>query len=340
LIFAQFTAKPLLAQATEKERDIDWAQIVKAGFNKDIKNIRDEVMRSVPLQGLTDLLIERLAGKSVDAPRKGRAKAAGDKALSLLLLGATSDATPFLDWIKARLKDKKADPEITFKDFHQKFNADKGQQLSLVATDIKDQEVLILNHRTTPDLPVAWGVRMSMNIPFVWSEVVWQAAWKQYRGKDKTGNPIVDGGVLANFPLRYLLEPRHSEEVGVLGSPPKFEGKDQPARVLGMFLDSTRPVTVMDDPAPRWNDLLPAARTAERLLDTMMDTWDLETLRQHFDDEGRARETTTVTIKDKRALCRIGTKGYSALEFDMDQARVDELVDRGRCGMDEFLKAK
>jgi predicted acylesterase/phospholipase RssA len=169
LIFAQFTAKPLLAQATEKERDIDWAQIVKAGFNKDIKKIRDEVMRSVPLQGLTDLLIERLAGKSVDAPRKGRAKAAGDKALSLLLLGATSDATPFLDWIKARLKDKKADPEITFKDFHQKFNADKGQQLSLVATDIKDQEVLILNHRTTPDLPVAWGVRMSMNIPFVWS---------------------------------------------------------------------------------------------------------------------------------------------------------------------------
>jgi hypothetical protein len=96
----------------------------------------------------------------------------------------------------------------------------------------------------------------------------------------------------------------------------------------------------MDDPAPRWNDLLPAARTAERLLDTMMDTWDLETLRQHFDDEGRARETTTVTIKDKRALCRIGTKGYSALEFDMDQARVDGLVDRGRCGMDEFLKAK
>ena len=61
--------------------------------------------------------------------------------------------------------------------------------------------MLVLNHRTAPDVPVAMAVRMSMSIPFVWREVVWQKEWGTYCGIDKTGATIVDGGVLSNFPI-------------------------------------------------------------------------------------------------------------------------------------------
>ena len=53
----------------------------------------------------------------------------------------------------------------------------KGCDLSLVVTDTTNREMLVLNHRTAPDVPVAMAVRMSMSIPFVWREVVWQKEW-------------------------------------------------------------------------------------------------------------------------------------------------------------------
>ena len=37
-----------------------------------------------------------------------------------------------------------------------------------------------LNHRTAPNCPVAWAVRMSMSIPFIWQAVVWEEAWGLY----------------------------------------------------------------------------------------------------------------------------------------------------------------
>ena len=84
------------------------------------------------------------------------------------------------------------------------FQAETKSDLSVVASDTTDQEMLILNHRTAPDCPVAWAVRMSMSIPFVWQEVRWQPEWGTYRNKDISGNTIVDGGVLSNFPIDFL----------------------------------------------------------------------------------------------------------------------------------------
>ena len=50
--------------------------------------------------------------------------------------------------------------------------------------------VVGLNHRTAPDVPVAMAVRMSMSIPFVWREVVWQKEWGTYCGIDKTARRL------------------------------------------------------------------------------------------------------------------------------------------------------
>ena len=66
-------------------------------------------------------------------------------------------------------------------------NVAKRCDLSLVVTDTTNREMLVLNHRTAPDVPVAMAVRMSMSIPFVWREVVWHKEWGTYCGTDKTG---------------------------------------------------------------------------------------------------------------------------------------------------------
>src|SRR6185295_6181411 len=54
--------------------------------------------------------------------------------------------------------------------------------LSLIAADTTGHSLLVLNHRTAPDLPLVWAVRMSMSFPLLWEEVVWKAEWGKYRG--------------------------------------------------------------------------------------------------------------------------------------------------------------
>jgi predicted acylesterase/phospholipase RssA len=114
--------------------------------------------------------------------------------------GGFFSGVKFLEWIREKLGVKGIDENATLKSFAEQ----TGSDLSLVASDTSDAEMLVLNHRTAPDCPVAWAVRMSMSIPFVWREVVWQEEWGQYLGRDKTGKIIVDGGVLSNFPIRLI----------------------------------------------------------------------------------------------------------------------------------------
>ena len=98
----------------------------------------------------------------------------------------------FLEWINEKLEAHKVPRGCTLG----QMNHDRGCDLSLVATDTTNRKMLVLNHRTAPDVPVAMAVRMSMSIPFVWREVVWQKEWGSYCGIDKTDAKIVDGGVL------------------------------------------------------------------------------------------------------------------------------------------------
>jgi len=80
-----------------------------------------------------------------------------------------------------------------------------GVDLNVVATDITRKELLVLNHRTAPDVPVTSAVRMSLNIPMLWETVIWRESWGPYMGVKIAGNEIVDGATLNNFPLPYIL---------------------------------------------------------------------------------------------------------------------------------------
>ena len=114
------------------------------------------------------------------------------------------------------------------------FAAQTGRDLTVVASDTIGEQMLVLNHRTAPDLPTAWAIRMSMNIPFVWQGVIWQADWGKFNGQDMTGHSVVDGGLISNFALDLLV----SDEKEVQ----RDMGQPTGNPVLGMLLDPNLPV--------------------------------------------------------------------------------------------------
>jgi predicted acylesterase/phospholipase RssA len=243
------------------------------------------------------------------------------RTLSLLSTGSAASDGAFLSWMEHRLKEAGFDPEGNLAAFH-KATSERGIQLSVVATDLTARRPLVLNHRTAPDLPAKWAVRMSMGIPLVWNEVEWQAEWGKYRGDalrdEQGGHRMVDGGVLSNFPLRYLVDDRHFTDQGVIGP---FR-KETSCRPLGLLLDETKEAAgaPSHEERRRMTDRLPVYQSISRLVDTMSSAWDQEAIDEH---------------KDK--ICRIGVKGYDTLDFDMEQNRLDRLVASGRDCVRQYL---
>ena len=200
----------------------------------------------------------------------------------------------------------------TLADFARKTGAD----LSVVASDTSDMEMLVLNHRTAPDVPAANAVRMSMSIPFVWEEVVWPKEWGTYRGRPKAGNIIVDGGVLSNFPIR-LIATGDDEIRAIMGdTDPAGAGN------LGLMIDESLPVPGAPNTAktPLPVTRIRTVQRLSRLLETMTGAADNDIVRRYNDQ-----------------ICRLPAKGYGTLEFDMQGARLDAFIAAARDAMERHL---
>ncbi|MFL6229876.1 MAG: patatin-like phospholipase family protein [Pyrinomonadaceae bacterium] len=224
----------------------------------------------------------------------------------------------FLSWLRRMLDEggARSGNGVTSTDTFAEFHAKTQTDLSLVATDTTANEMLVLNHRTAPQLPVAWGVRMSMSIPFVWREVPWQREWGAYRGDPKLGeqgrgNIIVDGGVISNFPIRLIVdEPAGDTEVrDVMGDTVAGD-----AGSLGLLIDETLPVPDSGggEAAKHLADKLRTAQRVMRIMDTMMQANDKGYINDH-----------------EQFICRLPAQGYGTTEFGMSDARLQALVRAG-----------
>jgi predicted acylesterase/phospholipase RssA len=234
---------------------------------------------------------------------------------SLVECGGAFAGDKFLDWIIEKLNTKGVTADASLKTFFDQ----TGTDLSLVASDTSDMEMLVLNHRTAPDCPIAWAVRMSMCIPFVWREVVWKPEWSLYRGRSKAGNIIVDGGVLSNFPIRLIdIQPAVDPEIKEIMGDTDADAAEN----LGLLIDTKLQAAGATVPA-KSSSLLEHSKSVQRisrLIDTMMSTQDNDEIRSH-----------------EKEICRLPAKGYGTMEFDMAQDRLNALIDAGRNAMTEHL---
>ena len=231
---------------------------------------------------------------------------------SFIECGGYYSGQTFLAWLREKFAAKGILATDTLADFARK----TGSDLSVVASDTTDMEMLVLNHRTAPGVPAANAVRMSMSIPFVWEEVVWPAEWGLYMGREKTGNVIVDGGVLSNFPIRLIAD--GDDEIRTV------MGDTDPAGAanLGFMIDESLPVPGAPNTA---KTPLPVTRVRtvqrlSRLLETMTGAADNDEIRRHSSE-----------------ICRLPAKGYGTLEFDMQGPRLDTYLAAARAAMESHL---
>ena len=240
---------------------------------------------------------------------------------SFIERGGWFSADAFITWMKERLgtgmyKGKpRAFSDKTLAEFYEATNVD----LSLVASDTTNSSMLVLNHRTAPNCPVVWAVRMSMNIPLLWQEVVWQEEWGQYREtQDLTGHTIVDGGLLSNFPIELF--------VSDLPSVTAVMGPKMSEHVMGFLIDDDKPVPGIETMTAQSEEdeldvgSLRIAQRLAHLLNTMLQAHD-----------------KMVIDAFSKFVVRLPAKGYGTTEFDMTDDRRSALVEAGESEMQHYL---
>ena len=328
---AGYDAAEMTAALTE-EKD---GQPVFMGFlekphgftQEEIKNseLRD-LLRQTNLKLVPDGLEDRLDDALTDALASSQL---GSRVFSFLERGGLYAADNFLAYMKEKLntgifRSKQGSfgagkprhfGEMTLGEFFTATQVD----LSLVAADTSGAQMLILNHRTAPDCPLVRAVRMSMNLPLLWEEVIWQEDWGTYRGRDITGHAVVDGGLLSNFPIELFLS-NQPQVTAVMG-----DKKVEQWNVLGFLIDETLDVPGAPPPemekeagGPDLGSLRAVARV-KNLLNTVTQAHD-----------------KSVIEAFERFVVRLPARTYGTVEFGMSAARREALVQAGRSTMADY----
>jgi NTE family protein len=315
LTAAGYTTAEMLAAVTEK---VDGKPVFADFLGEPRPFTRDEIresttrqlLRDINLQLVPDALEERLDDQFADWMAT---QPALRHIFSFVERGGWFGAESFLAWLRRRLDSGTLNGRprqfsgMTLAQFYEATQV----ELSLIGSDTTAGLMRVLNHRTAPDLPLVWATRISMSLPLVWQEVVWQAEWGSYRGKNITGDTFVDGGLLSNFPIELFVS-RDSTVTAVMG--PKTS-----THVLGLLLDDSAPVPGVDAPVAPFAKLPPVQRIAN-LVDTTLNAHDKEVI--------QALEQFVV---------RLPAKGIGTTEFDMTDGRRESLLAAARAVTQEHF---
>lgn len=288
-VFASFLSRP---QPFTKEE-------INASLTKTL-------LQDVDFTFLPDFVEDRLDDLVLSLMSRG----AFVSLFSLVERGGWYSADVFLDWARTKLDSgtnngrPRRYSHMTFQEFH----AATGKEVSLVAADTTAHQLLVLNHNTAPDCPIVYGLRMSMSLPFIWHEVVWDKEWGQYLNRDITGHRVVDGGLLSNFPIELLLS-RDSHVVALMGEPTD-DG------VLGLLIDETLPVPGALDGLPDEDSPIASLSLLQRL-------------RALVDTATQAHDKMVIDSFES-LVCRLPARGYSTVDFGMSDDRRDLLIKAGQ----------
>jgi predicted acylesterase/phospholipase RssA len=300
--------KPVFASFMGPPGDFSQDLITDGAFSRLLKNIDIPLVPEVVEQKFENAILKYFAEKKP-----------ASNLFSLVELGGWYAADNFLKWFKGKMDSgtfqgqPRKFSHMTMDQFHEV----TGKDLTLIAADTTGEMMLAINHRTAPDCPVVWAVRMSMSIPLLWQEVIWQEDWGRYRGEDISGHAVVDGGMLSNFPIELFISNARTV-TSLMG------GKNHD-NVMGMLIDEKMPVPGAEQRADiaQGGIKIGELQTVKRLsalMSTMMGARDKAVIAQYED-----------------LVVHLPAKGFGTVEFDMDDERRGLLVDGGRKAMRTFL---
>ena len=318
LLAAGFTTEELREAAQEKLPDGRpvFAAFMEVPESFSRKTVENSFLNSM-LKAIDWWFIPKWIQKSIDDRIMAELMKSTHfkEAFSFVERGGLYSGDAMYQFLHDKLDSKSGLGKATFAEFNEQTNAD----LTVIASDTEGNRELTLNHRTSPKCPVAWAIRMSMNLPFVWQEVLWKAEWGPYRGDDISGHTIVDGGMISNFPLNLLVsDDRAVEEV--MGT---LSGNE----VFGLILNSDNEVPQApprslktDGHKDNLLDRSKVIRRVERLIDTIT----------------TARDKFIITAHED-LVCNLPVKGYGTTEFNMSPERIQALINGGRDAATDYF---
>lgn len=233
--------------------------------------------------------------------------------------GGWYSAHEFVAWLRRKLDEGmyKGKPR-QFSDMSMaEMFAATGTELTLTGSDTTSGRLLIFNHHTAPDLPLVWAVRMSMSVPLLWQEVIWQKEWGLYRGDSITDHAIVDGGLLSNFPIELLL----SDEAPVTA----VMGEKRSEHIIGFLIDETLEV-----------EGAPAVEGGASGASALADLRTVGRLKGLVETVTQARDKMVIDTFSNLVV-HLPAKGYGTTEFNMTDARREALVKAGRTATEAYL---
>jgi predicted acylesterase/phospholipase RssA len=306
------------------ERDAKGASVL-AGFLGEPppfakEQIRDSAIRAF-LKGVNLQFLPGFAeDKLDDIIAQHLAQGAARHLFAFVERGGWYSADFFITWLRNKLNSgqwRGAQRNFGSMTLRQFFAATQVEA-TVVASDTTAGRMLVLNHRTAPDCPVVMAARMSMSIPLLWDEVVWEESWGTYRNKSLAGHTIVDGGVLSNFPIELFLSSDRDVE--------SVMGPKQQTGVLGMLIDEDMPVP-------------PPALAAAAIIQSNVQFSELRTVQRI------ARLVSTIhgghdrRVMDEyeNLIVRLPAGGYGVIEFDLSSERLDALLEAGRVALADHL---
>lgn len=120
----------------------------------------------------------------------------------------------FSAYLSELVASKTQQPQLTLGELHALAQKEptRFRDLYTTGTNLTTQRVQVFSYETTPTMRVADAVRISMSIPLYFRAVLLDAQNTVITGTPFPGQPVqvlVDGGLLANYPIDLFDYPRH-----------------------------------------------------------------------------------------------------------------------------------
>lgn len=232
----------------------------------------------------------------------------------------------FHKWVSNLIKAKLGDPNATFRDLHEKTDL---PDLYIYGTNLSTHFGEVFSFENTPNDRIADAVRISMSIPLFFASV-----------RNPRGDVYVDGGMLANYPIKLFDRLKYIDEADqpkmarktkyyqqenkkFLKRHPKSSPYVYNRQTLGFRLDSKKEIGVFrDGKEPAHTRIDDFFDYAIALITTIMESQS----NQHLHND------------DWKRTVYIDTLGVSAIDFDITSKKKNALLESGRKGTTEYFE--
>ncbi|GAB2531286.1 patatin-like phospholipase family protein [Rufibacter soli] len=230
----------------------------------------------------------------------------------------------FTQWLAQLLAQKTGNPDLTFAELHALAGKNGFRDLYITGTNLSRQRLEVFSHETYPQMRVKDAVRISMSVPLFFQAVFMDANGRVYPKPQPQGltSVMVDGGLLANFPLTVFDHQRYASVPPPV--PAAGEARFINPETLGIRLDHDDQIaydTERRGLAPQQIEDLPSYLNAfYRIV--------LENLNRH-----------ELTPADWDRTVSVSTAGFGPKVKRLSEKDKAKLLESGQAGMLRFFAA-